>query len=254
MKRLFLLPALLLALPACDPASLAGKMHRSKPPVTSCDSYSGPGCKFDKSPLRVLPEPVVLPKRAYTFFPTAERLQFVDAAGKTWVAPDRTLTDGASIPKIFVSIVGDPTSPEFINAAAVHDAYCGIGNETGSMYHQARWEDVHKMFYDGLVVGGAEPLTAKLMFAAVWMGGPRWDTARTLAHVPVAERQQGMRRAKAFIQAQNPTLDELLQYLQREETRLLSQFPRFRASPDAPESSSHEEIQEEEPYDPSTGL
>ena len=129
------------------------------------------GCTFSQSPLRVLPEPVELPKRPYKFFPTAGQLNFVDAQGKNWVAPPRTLTDGASIPKIFVAIVGDPTAPEFINAAAVHDAYCGVGNETGTMFHRAKWEDVHVMFYDGLIVGGTPEIRAKIMFAAVWLGG-----------------------------------------------------------------------------------
>ena len=90
------------------------------------------------------------------------------------------------IPTKFVSIVGNPTSREFIYADAMHDAYCGIGNGAGPVCQQARWEDVHKMFDDGLVVGGAEPMTAKTIFVTVWLGG-RWDTARTLSHVPVAQ-------------------------------------------------------------------
>lgn len=117
------LPALsLVALTACDPVALIEKAGTVDEPEISCATRPKRGCVYDQAPLRVLPEPVVIPTRAYKFFPTATSLTFVDSRGREWVAPRRTLTDGASIPPIFVSIVGDPTSPEFINAAAVHDA------------------------------------------------------------------------------------------------------------------------------------
>lgn len=249
MARIFVLPAILLGLAACAPSDVIQKARNMDAPVVSCDRYSGSGCSFDKAPLRVLPQPVTIAKRPYKFFPTAEQLNFVDARKVTWTAPSRTLTDGASIPLIFVSIVGDPTSEEFINAAAMHDAYCGIGNETGLMYHQAEWEDVHKMFYDGLVVGGAEGLTAKLMFAAVWLGGPRWETPRTLTHVPVSRQKQAMAQTKAYIEAENPTLEQLLRYLKRQESAMLSEYPKFRTSP--PEES---EVVEVDVYDPAGQL
>lgn len=240
MIRFALLPFAALALAACDPAAIVQKAQDIDAPIVSCDSHSGPGCSFDQAPLRVLPEPVVLPKRPYKFFPTASRLEFVDAQGRSWVAPGRTLTDGASIPKIFTSIVGDPTSPEFINAAAVHDAYCGIGNEAGAYYQEAKWEDVHKMFYDGLIVGGTEEFRAKMMFAAVWLGGPRWGTSRTLSHVPVARQQQAMRRTQGFINANQPTLGQLMRFLKRQEAAMLAEFPVDAGSPEGDEGNKLE--------------
>lgn len=248
MIRFALFPLAAMALSACDPAAIVRKAKDIDAPIVSCDSHSGSGCSFDQAPLRVLEEPVVLPKRPYKFFPTANRLEFVDAHGRSWVAPGRTLTDGASIPKIFVSIVGDPTSPEFINAAAVHDAYCGIGNEAGANYQNAKWEDVHKMFYDGLIVGGTEEFRAKMMFAAVWLGGPRWDTSRTLNHVPVARQQQAMRQTQTFINAAQPSLGQLMRYLKTKEAAMLAEFPVHPASP------KYEDYGSNDGYDDYDGL
>ncbi|MBT54486.1 MAG: hypothetical protein CMF72_13940 [Mameliella sp.] len=240
MRNLALLTACALTLAACDTSGYIAQSSRADAPELSCLTRPQGGCTFSQSPLRVLPEPVELPKRPYKFFPTAGPLNFVDAQGKNWVAPPRTLTDGASIPKIFVAIVGDPTAPEFINAAAVHDAYCGVGNETGTMFHRAKWEDVHVMFYDGLIVGGTPEIRAKIMFAAVWLGGPRWaapagavvstqgqTTGRSVSYVnpldrvPVPRKQEAMRRVKSYIKSTRPPLPRLIAYLRQVEREML---------------------------------
>ncbi|MCC1492191.1 DUF1353 domain-containing protein [Cognatishimia sp. F0-27] len=216
------LGALLVA--GCVPAALS-QLEAVDTEIVTCATHPDGGCTFDQSPLRVLPEPVTIPKRPYQFFPTAEPLTFIDPNGRQWIAPRRTLTDGASIPPIFVSIVGDPTDPSFINAAAVHDAYCGIGNETGARYHDGTWQDVHKMFFDGLITGGTEEVTAKLMFAAVWLGGPRWQTTRGLNHVPAPRMQKAMRQTKSFVESSNPPFGALLRYLGAQERQILSEYP-----------------------------
>lgn len=171
-------------------------------------------CFFTNSPVRLVPEPVNLASRSANFYPTAQRLEFVDGARRKWVADTRTLTDGASIPPIFIPLVGDPRSPEFTNAAAVHDAYCGIGNEDGPAYHADTWQNVHRMFYDTLIVGGTPEIKAKVMFAAVWLGGPRWGVLEgSLANVPDKFRIEAMRGTKGFIEATNPTIPRLIEYL-----------------------------------------
>ncbi|WP_136440792.1 DUF1353 domain-containing protein [Pacificoceanicola onchidii] len=247
MKRLAVFSALAaVALTGCAPLAVLQKAQNVDAPVVSCEGYSGARCAFDQAPLRVLQEPVRIGSRPYEFFPTASQLNFVDADGTKWLAPRRTLTDGASIPRIFISIVGDPTSPEFINAAAMHDAYCGVGNETGIMFHQARWQDVHKMFYDGLVVGGTDAGVAKLMFAAVWLGGPRWETSRIIDHVPVARKQRAMRQAKSFIVRNNPSLGQLIRFLEIQDTAMLTSYPRPAAA-----SNMERKTQSEYPQDAS---
>ncbi len=225
---------------------LIGLMSACAPAPKVAPNPDGPGlagecqpaanCFFRNSPVRLSPAPVSLPGRSLQFFPTVDRLDFVDAKAATWIAPTRTLTDGASIPDLFIPIVGDPRSPEFVNAAALHDAYCGIGNEAGPRYQSRPWQEVHRMFYDGLVAGGTPVPKAQLMFSAVWLGGPRWSEANvppeaTKAAVPdtaIAElpdyiKKSAMRGTKFFIATHNPSMPRLMTYLDWAERRMFRQ-------------------------------
>ncbi len=191
MYRLFF--ALLLGLSACSqPVSHnTHAAHDLNVPEASCQTPAQSACTFFNAPLTLLTTPIKMLFRTVNFYPMASDLQFVDSEKKTWVAPKGTLTDGASIPPVFVKIVGAPTSQEFVNAAAIHDAYCGIGNDNLAQYHSETWQDVHRMFYDALRVGGTPPKKAKIMFAAVYIGGPRWVPPRPRrAPTQVARAQQ----------------------------------------------------------------
>lgn len=212
--------ALTLALMACVPGETDLAKSRIGTASKDCKG-AGEGtaaCFFRNSPVRLGGTVVRLPGRSLEFRPIAEPLEFVDGIGRKWVAPTQTLTDGASIPAIFIPIVGNPRSPEFVNAAAVHDAYCGIGNEDGAVYRSAPWQDVHRVFYDSLIVGGVPPVKAKLMFTAVWLGGPRWHPRNglddlKLERLPMAVRLSAMREARTYVTRSDPTFDELLGYL-----------------------------------------
>lgn len=197
---------------------LAGDPAECKAPASSA-------CFFRNSPVQLLSEKVRIAGRPLDFFPIASELEFVDGRNKKWVAPVRTLTDGASIPQIFVPIVGDPRDPNFVNAAAVHDAYCGVGNEAGPVYHAATWQEVHRMFYDTLVVGGTPEPKAQLMFAAVWLGGPRWypnnrrdDTSMDM--LPASLQRAALVDTRNFISASEPSLQQLILYLKWKEWQM----------------------------------
>lgn len=190
-----------------------------------CEGPSSDSCQFINSPVKLQNDSVRIGSRLADFYPTAERLEFVDVAQRRWVAPERTLTDGASIPRIFVPIVGSPRSQEFVNAAAIHDAYCGIGNEQLPEYHSAPWQDVHRMFYDALRVGGTEAGRAKVMFAAVYLGGPRWNSPpERLDMVPDAYLRDAMIKTQTYIGENDPTMPELLAYLKWLERRLIKKW------------------------------
>lgn len=223
MTRYKMAAGLLLALTACTPTMQDVNEVRT---LSDVNCTTRPTCSYENSPLQVdRSRPVTLPKRPYTFYPVVETLHFRDAQNREWLAPSGTLTDGASIPAIFVSIVGNPTAPEYVNAGAVHDAYCGVGNEGGAMYHNGRWQDVHRMFYDALVAGGTAKPRAQVMFAAVWLGGPRWNYYYSMAAVPPPAMQQAMRDAKSYVEKNDPTLSELILYLERLEKRIIRQYP-----------------------------
>ena len=259
MRKGFVLFALLLAgcagaeaplLEATDDA--AGK--RSFPTIrtVSCEGPARVNCKFINSPVKLSRKAWRFPDSPYPYHRTRNDLKFINAAHDVFVAPKETWTDGASIPVIFVPIIGDPRSREFMNAATVHDAYCAKRNEGGPYYHTATWQEVHRMFYDGLLASGTPPLKAKIMYAAVYLGGPRWkevrkpprrqalrvtgtevvpasnvlqDTGlrRLQSNVPLTvqlteeELIAAFKQVKAYIETNNPSIDALEVHLTRVE-------------------------------------
>ena len=219
--------------------------------TVSCEGPQRVNCKFINSPVKLSRKAWRFPESPFPYYRTRNDLEFVDAAQDRWIAPKDTWTDGASIPLIFVPLIGEPRSKEFMNAATVHDAYSARRNEGGPYYHTATWQEVHRMFYDGLVASGTPVIKARIMYAAVYLGGPRWKEVRqpprrqamrrSLSIVPVASvvRDTGLRRlqsnvpltalvpekqliaafkrVKSYIEANNPSIDDLERYLTRVE-------------------------------------
>lgn len=99
---------------------------------------------------------------------------FTDCDNHEWTAPALTITDGASIPTFFLSLIGDRYDHRWRGAALVHDAYCQDDNSAGASYHQAPWRSVHRMFYAACLAGKTPRRKALIMYAAVYLGGPRW--------------------------------------------------------------------------------
>jgi hypothetical protein len=95
-------------------------------------------------------------------------LTFTDVRGVAWTAPVGEKSDGASIPQVFWSVIGGPWEGKYRFAALVHDHYCDF-------HDGRRWQDVHRMFYEASVAGGTDPLLAKILYAAVYYFGPRWN-------------------------------------------------------------------------------
>lgn len=182
-------------------------------------------CRFNNAPLKLEPERLRLKGRSYDFQRLAERLDFIDANGWNWHAPEKSLTDGASIPEIFVPLIGFPNEPRFVNAAALHDAYCGIGNESGPVYHAKTWQEVHRLFYDALVASGTPDVKAKIMFAAVWLGGPRWYPLGapdlTLDTISDEDKIVAFLAAMTYIEEEKPGMPELVEFLELQIDELL---------------------------------
>jgi hypothetical protein len=105
-------------------------------------------------------------------------LVFTDPANVMWKAgkwiegsPEAVetgITDGASIPDWAQPIIGDPYNEQYLKAAIVHDHYCYQEN------HVRGWRETHRMFHDALLALGVPWLKAKVMYAAVYLGGPKW--------------------------------------------------------------------------------
>lgn len=92
---------------------------------------------------------------------------YTDSRNVPWPVPAGTIVDGASIPRVFWSIVGAPYTGKYRDASVIHDYYC----ET----HSRHWKAVHKVFYDGMLARGVDPVQAEIMYLAVYRFGPRWD-------------------------------------------------------------------------------
>jgi hypothetical protein len=104
-------------------------------------------------------------------FSLLHEFSYVDQSGRRWEAPTGLITDGASIPTPFWSVIGGPFEGLFREAAVVHDAGCCAQMQP--------WEDVHHMFYNAMRCSGVEEGKAKTMFSAVWSFGPRWTHLNT---------------------------------------------------------------------------
>ena len=99
-------------------------------------------------------------------FSLIKDFKYVDQFAVSWLAPARLITDGATIPTPFWSVIGGPFEGLYREAAVVHDAGC-----CGQI---KPWQNVHRMFFNGMRCSGVDWLKAKTMFFAVWLGGPRW--------------------------------------------------------------------------------
>lgn len=94
------------------------------------------------------------------------KLRFTDSAKVDWEAKAGLVTDGASIPTFFQPFVGQPFEDSFIKAAVIHDHYCDR--------HVRPWRQTHRVFYEGLLDQGVPKAKAKVMYFAVYLGGPKW--------------------------------------------------------------------------------
>lgn len=94
-------------------------------------------------------------------------LNYIDNDSVEWHVPAPFLTDGASIPGIFWSIVGQPLSPQTLEAAIIHDKYC----VTRDRPHKR----VHEVFCEMLKDLNVPFWKRSLMGKAVKWFGPKWE-------------------------------------------------------------------------------
>ncbi len=93
--------------------------------------------------------------------------EFVQSSGRRWPVPAGTIVDGASIPQVFWSIIGGPFEGQYRAPSVIHDYYCDTRTR--------KYADVHRIFYEGMLVAGVSASKAWLMYRAVATFGPKWD-------------------------------------------------------------------------------
>lgn len=97
-----------------------------------------------------------------------ESLTFLDRAGSIWIASQGIIVDGASIPRFFWRFIGGPFSGRYRRASVIHDAYC----QTRERPSRA----VHAVFFEMMREDGVGLIKAWLIWGAVRMFGPRFNT------------------------------------------------------------------------------
>ena len=137
-----------------------------------------------------------------------EEFAFVDPTGKVWAVPKGAVINGASIPRLFWSLIGPPFVGAYRRASVIHDYYCEARSEP--------WLAVHRMFYEASLAGGVPEVTAKIMYAAIYGAGPRWaaatgaDRAGRPRMLPRPELSEASaHEIGEWIESANPSLDEL---------------------------------------------
>ena len=95
-----------------------------------------------------------------------ENFDYTDSQGIDWEAQKDDKTDGASIPDWAQPGIGLPFDSGFIRAAVIHDHYCDR--------HVRPMLQTHWVFYDGLLASHVSSVKAKIMYAAILIGGPKW--------------------------------------------------------------------------------
>jgi len=77
------------------------------------------------------------------------------------------------------------------------------------------------MFYEACIAGGTSPLRAKILFAGVWLGGPRWDDSdRNLDQISDDALKTEFEACEVWIGANDPTIEEIEKWMDKREQRL----------------------------------
>ena len=97
----------------------------------------------------------------------SEPFLYVGPDGTEWPVPAGTVTDGASIPQVFWSVIGGPFEGAYRNAAVIHDFYCQTRIRPCKI--------VHLMFHEAILASGVDSRRAWLMYEAVDVFGPKWS-------------------------------------------------------------------------------
>ena len=133
-------------------------------------------------------------------------LRYTDPYGEVWVAPANSRVDGASIPRVFWSIIGAPFEGKYRKASVLHDV---------AYDQQSRsWEDADRMFYNAMRCSGVGAVTAKTMYYALRRHGRHWK------HRQAEPVEAGPRRPTAippgevdeiqdWVKKNDPSLDQI---------------------------------------------
>lgn len=150
---------------------------------------------------------------------------FIDPYGKEWNVPTGYKTDGASVPAALWALY-PPFTGNYRSAAVIHDYYCDNKDRS--------WQDTHKVFYFAMRAAHVDETTAKVMYSAVYLFGPRWGPGTQPGQHSAAiqatpdQQEKVVKELQALVDKDNPDLDVLLNEAKRiglQETSALPKRP-----------------------------
>lgn len=111
----------------------------------------------------------------------ASEFTFIDSRNDKWIAPQGLMTDGASIPRPFWTILGGPFEGPYRRAAVMHDAaYQAHGKMRTAMGWWRLYDrsDADRMLYEGMLTDGCPKFKALAIYYAVrafgWLAWKRY--------------------------------------------------------------------------------
>lgn len=136
-------------------------------------------------------------------------LTYVAESGERWLVETGAIVDGASIPRVFWSLIGGPFEGKYRNASIIHDRFCDLRNRS--------WDATHRMFYAAMRCSEVGIFKAKVMFYAVYRFGPRWTLAQETTGSVLSVEKRAPTDADAgsvwedvsTIYAENPSLEAI---------------------------------------------
>lgn len=116
---------------------------------------------------------------------------YIQQDDESWPVPAGWIVDGASIPRVFWTLIGGPLEGRCRNASIIHDHFCDT--------HARPWRDTHRMFYEAMRRSGMGEAKAKLMYYAIYRFGPRWTTGEEALGIDEAVRAPTDRDAPTLL-------------------------------------------------------
>lgn len=131
-------------------------------------------------------------------------LRYTDPYGQVWVAPAGSRVNGASIPKVFWSMIGGPFEGKYRNASVLHDV---------AYDEQTRpWQEVDRMFYNAMRCSGVGAITAKTMYYTLVRHGRHWKHPKAAPTPPESRPAPAeVDEIEKWIRSNDPSLEQIEQ-------------------------------------------
>ena len=146
-------------------------------------------------------------------FRLLDELRYEESDGQVWVTPSNAILDGRSVPLLFNKLIGNPFELDFPKTAITYDY------AVKSKFHS--WKSAQRMFYDGALTEGVDPVKAKIMYTLLSASGSRWaqhtadgcfsrchNRFRELEWRPTVNEQQ-LVSLLDWVRQENPSLDQI---------------------------------------------